>query len=277
MAYNITAINGGLTVYDGGIVAGYTIAPHSFVRSYTIEEESSSYNERTGEWEYFSSSVPVTETVTEIGNLTVVAGGTVTGLVAQAKEDAVDDYWDKPYLDFQIAPGTVISGTVDGVAFATENGVLADASLKNAGLTYLAGATVSNVTQTKGRATIHAGANVFDLNFSGTYVVFSSGAHANGVYTAPVTYLRTEGGMGWGNGNEPEEKIVEATSGTSVTVSAGAAVTGLNMDSQSYLRVQVAKNTVLLGSSGGVAVNVNGGMFADASLGSTYVEVLGAT
>ncbi|MBR4718090.1 MAG: hypothetical protein IKP09_08540, partial [Lentisphaeria bacterium] len=277
MAYNITAINGGLTVYDGGIVAGYTVTPVSYVSNFINWSYGSAYNEETGDYDYFSSSYPDSATITNLGNLTVVTGGTVTGLVAQAKEDAVDDYWDKPYLDFQIAPGTVISGTVDGVAFATERGILQDASLKNAGLTYMDGASASRVTQTKGTATVMSGANVFDLNFSGTYVVFSSGAHANGVYTAPVTYLRTEGGMGWGNGNEPEEKIVEATSGTSVTVSAGAAVTGLNMDSQSYLRVQVAKNTVLLGSSGGVAVNVNGGMFADASLGSTYVEVLGAT
>lgn len=276
-ATDITATRGGLIVYDGGIVAGYTVTPHTYVSNFINWSYGSAYNEETGDYDYFSSSYPDSATVTDLGNLTVVAGGTVTGLVAQAKEDAVDDYWNEPYLNFQIAPGTVISGTVDGVAFATERGILQDASLKNAGLTYMACACASRVTQTNGKATFMADANAYDLNFSGTYVTFSSGAHAIGVSTSPVSYRYTEYSMGWDDENEPEEKVVEATSGASVTVSAGADVTGLDMDSQSYLRVQVAKNTVLQGTSGGVAVNVSGGVFADASLGSTYVEVLGAT
>ena len=272
-AVNITARNGGLTVFDGGIVTGFTTSPNTYVKTFTNWSYGSAYDPETDDYDYFSSSYLDSETVTENGNLTVLAGGTVTGLAAQTADE--NEYYTT-YLNFQIAPGTVISGTVDGVAFATENGVLADASAKNVTLTYLTGATASNVSQINGNASFASGVIASGLNFSGTDVSFSRGAVADGVNTFAVPYSYWQYQGGWGD-KEGEDVFIETTRGAHLDVSAGATVTNLDMDSQSYLRVQVAPVTVLKGTSGGVAVNISGGVFADASLGSTYVEVIGST
>jgi len=272
-ALDITALAGGLTVYDGGIVTGYTVTPYTFDSAFEEYEYDDNYNEETQQWESTSSLISSgIRSVTTLGHLNVVAGGTVTGLIAQS----VDGYDNGSYLDFQIAPNTVIQGTIDGTPFDLAAGIMSDVSIKDANLTYMDGASVANVNQTCGSAFVQAGASVKNLTLSATYITFSSGAVADGVMTDVVPYTYIDYGFGFGDQDEePEETIVEGTSGAYVNVLAGATVTGLNMDSQSYLHMQVAPNTVLQGTSGGVDVNVSGGVFASAYLGNTYVEVMG--
>ncbi len=276
-AVDITAINGGLIVCDGGIANGYTVVPYTFVSSFTSTVWNSSYNEETQDWDYTSSSFPASETVTWLGGLTVLSGGTVTGLVAQSINSAYDDpYTNTTYLNFEIASGTVISGTVDGAAFETENGALSDVSVKDVMLTYLEGATVSNISQYHGGATVMSGAYASNLNFSGGSAVFSSGAVVDVVNTFALPYTYVEYGMSDEEG-ESEEFIIETSSGANVSFFAGATLTNLNMDSWSHLHMQVAPDTILNGTSGGVAIDLKDAHFDNATLGNTVVEVLGTT
>ena len=209
--------------------------------------------------------------VTTVGGLTVMSGGIVTGLVAEALPGFEDN---GTYLDFQIARDTEITGTIDGTAFEMKNGALSNASLKNAKLTYMSGALAQNVTQINGSASFLSASYARNLNFSGGRVTFSRGAAADGVRTFVVPYTYTSYGMGDSDG-ESVETLVETSSGASVQFLAGATVTSLDMDSVSYLHMQVAPFTVLQGSSGGVTIDMKDGYFGDASLGNTYVEVLG--
>ena len=275
-AVDITAIEGGLTVHSGGIVNGYTATPYTYDSAYERTIWDSSFNEETHQWEYFVTTVTGTESVTRVGNLTVLAGGIVTGLVAQAKEGSENG----TYLNFQIAPGTVINGMVDGVTFATSDGELKDASLKDANLTYMSGAVASNVTQSYGDATFSGGVFASAMVFSGTNVTFSRGAVADGVKTAVVPTIEYEylgGGLGADEDEEEQVIITEGTSGAYVNVLTGASVTSLDMDSKSFLHMQVAPTTILQGTSGGVTIDLHGGYFANASLGNTFVEVMGPT
>ena len=276
-AVDIKAIAGGLTVYSGGVVSGYVNTPTTWTSTYTYWDYTSHIDEETGEWVYESSLKTSDVDVTTVGGLTVVKGGTVTGLVAQALDPEYDDpYSDPSYLHFEIASGTVISGTVDGGVFATENGVLNDVSVKNVRLTYLEGATAANVSQYNGGAVVMSGAYASNLTFSGGSVEFSSGAVVDGVNTFAIPYTYVEYGMSDEEGNS-EEIVIETSSGTSVLFLAGATVTNLNMDSWSHLHMQVAPNTVLNGTSGGVAIDLKDAHFDDATLGNTIVEVLGTT
>ena len=270
-AVDITAIAGGLTVYSGGIVNGYRTTPTAWTSTYNYWEYSSHLDEETGEWVYESSLVSSAVEVTTVGVLTVSSGGKVTGLVAEALPGFEDN---GTYLNFQIARDTEITGTIDGTAFDMKNGALSNASLKNANLTYMSGALAQNVTQINGSASFLSASYARNLNFSGGRVAFSSGAAADGVRTFVVPYTYTSYGMGDSDG-ESVETLVETSSGASVSVLFGATVTNLDMDSVSYLHMQVAPFTVLQGSSGGVTIDMKDGYFGNASLGSTYVEVLG--
>ncbi len=271
-AVDITAIVGGLTVYSGGIVNGYRATPTTWTSNYNYWEYSSHYDEETSSWVYESSLVSSAVDVTTVGVLTVSSGGKVTGLVAEALPGF--DVNNGTYLYFQIARDTEITGTIDGTAFEMKNGALSNASLKNANLTYMSGALAQNVTQINGSASFLSASYARNLNFSGGKATFSSGAAADGVKTFVVPYTYTSYGMGDSDG-ESVETLVETSSGASVSVLFGATVTNLDMDSVSYLHMQVAPFTVLQGSSGGVTIDMKDGHFGNASLGSTYVEVLG--
>ncbi len=271
-AVDITAVNGGLTVYEGGIVNGYTATPTTWTSTYTYWDYTSHIDEETGEWVYESSQKTSDVDVTTVGGLTVSSGGIVTGLVAEALPGFEDN---GTYLNFQIARDTEITGTIDGTAFEMKNGALSNASLKNANLTYMSGALAQNVTQINGSASFLSASYAGNLNFSGGRVTFSRGAAADGVRTFVVPYTYTSYGMG--DGESSVETLVETSSGASVSVLFGATVTNLDMDSVSYLHMQVAPFTVLQGSSGGVTIDLKDAHFDDATLGNTIVEVLGTT
>ncbi|MBR2963908.1 MAG: AIDA repeat-containing protein, partial [Lentisphaeria bacterium] len=270
-ATDITAIAGGLTVYSGGVVNGYRATPTTWTSNYNYWEYSSHYDEETSSWVYESSLVSSAVNVTTVGVLTVSSGGKVTGLVAEALPGFDTN---ETYLYFQIARDTEITGTIDGTAFEMKNGALSNVSLKNAGLTYMSGANVSGVTQINGSASFLSASYARDLNFSGGKATFSRGAAADGVKTFVVPYTYTSYGMGDSDG-ESVETLVETSSGASVYTLFGATVTNLDMDSVSYLNMEVAPFTVLQGSSGGQAIDLKDGYFGNASLGNTYVKVLG--
>ena len=264
-AVDIKAIAGGLTVYSGGVVNGYVNTPTTWTSNFLTYEYTSHLDEDTGEWVYESSLVSSAVDVTTVGGLTVNAGGIVTGLVAAALPEA--GRYDSPYMTFQIAPDTVIQGTVDGSDFRASGGYLANASLKNVSLVYMDGAHVSGVTQTNGSATVQGGAFASSLNFSGTNVEFSSGAVVDGVRTFAVPYSYYVYNM------DGTETLVETTMGAELSLLAGATVTNLEMDSQSPLYMEVMEGTFLSGTSAGVELVQNDGYFGDTTIDNVYVQV----
>ena len=271
-AIDITAIQGGLIVYEGGVVSGFTAKPTTWTSSYTVWEYSSHQDEETGAWIYTSSSTVSSAEVTTVGGISVLSGGTVTALALETPD--VDDDYNSSYMEFQIAPGTVIDGTLDGNAFVTSLGVLENATVRKARMTYMDGAQISNVTQIEGSASVLSGAAASELTLSGTYLNVSSGGSIKGLHASSIPYTYWEfQGVPWGDPDEYEEVEVEGTLGATVRVSAGAVVTGLEMDSESHLYMEVAPGTDLSGVSGGVAIEMHDGYFGGVSLGSTYVQV----
>ena len=264
-AVDIKAVAGGLTVYSGGVVSGYVNTPDTWTSNWVSWQYTSHIDEETGSMVYDSHQVSSSAEVTTVGGLTVSSGGIVTGLIAAAMDDA--GHYDSPYMTFAIAPDTVIQGTVDGSAFETNDGILSNASVNNVSLIYMDGASVFDVTQTNGSATVQGGAFASSLNFSGTNVEFSSGARVDGVRTFAVPYSYYEYNM------DGTETLVESTAGAELRVSAGATVTNLEMDSQSHLYMEVQEGTFLSGTSAGVELVQDNGYFGDTTINNTYIQV----
>ena len=245
-ALNITALAGGLTVYSGGIVNGYTMQ--------CVEGA-------PDEWGHFEYSA---------GSLDVRSGGTATGIVSYVPE--LNGYSYTLYT-FAIAPDTVISGTLGGVDFSVNNGVVANASIKYADLTMMNGAVVTNLTQEFGSAHILTGATVNGLTLSGTYTTIASNAVVDGLtgVAVPVTVWEYTG-MPWDP--EPGELVpVEQMAGAYLIVEGGAVVTNLNLDADSPLHVTMNNQTVVQGTSGGVDFNMANGYFGNIVLNNTTIHM----
>ncbi|MBR3505819.1 MAG: AIDA repeat-containing protein [Lentisphaeria bacterium] len=249
-ATDITALAGGLTVYSGGLVAGYTIG----------------YDE-DGRDEYGYAQVSA-------GHINVYSGGTATGIVATIPE--LSDHYHT-FFQFDIAPDTVISGSYNGADFTVNNGVTSDATFRYASLNIMSGGTAANVTQEFGSGSASAGATVTNLTLSATYFAVEKDAVVNGVtgVAVPVT-SEVYTGVPW----EPESGewvTEEVMMGASLRVSAGARVTGMNLDADSPLTVYMTSETVVSGVSGGVDFKMADGYFADATLNNTTIFMLDGT
>ena len=242
-AVDITATGGGLTVYSGGILNGFKASG-----SETVDE----YGYR-----YF-----------QCGTLEVLAGGTATGIVADLPDS--NDYYNS-YLAFQIAPGTVVSATVNGDEFHTNIGVVENTTATKVGLELLSGATVTNLTQIQGRTSVYVGAIVNGLTLSGTALNIESGAAVDGVTGTGVPVKDTVLVNPWGGGEDDPLQYVEVDvmRGAYVYVDSGATVTNLNLDADSPLTVHITSQTVVSGISGGVAYDIKDGYFGNNKLDNT--------
>ena len=257
-ATDITATNGGINVYAGGILNGITISDSTFASSNVWTDENG--KEQVSVYDVYQT-----------GKISVMSGGTATGIVGSASGDG----WDDPFY-FEIAPGTVISGTVNGEKFSSYIGVLEKTRTSNVKLAFLSGATVTSLDMYEGGAMAYAGAKVSSINLSGTVLTIASNAVVNGITTTPIPSSYVEEPF-WGDDSDAEPVVIETMKGAAVSVYQGATVTDLNMDDQSFLYMTVASNTVIHGTSGGQAIDMENAYFADNELGSTYVYVASTT
>ena len=267
-----TSGGGGMTVFSGGIVNGYRNTPVTWTSTWSGWEYTSHYDEESGEWIHDSTLVSSSADVTTVGGLTVSSGGRVTGLVAQSLP-GLDEY-SNIYMTFQVAPGTVISGTIDGVDFNLSNGQLSGANVKDVTLQYMSGGFAHDVTQVNGSAAFDSRSYAYNMVYSGTEVNISRGAAVDKIKTEAIPYSYYESPMSFDD-EDPDPILIDTFRGGSVKILAGATVTNMDLNEYTNLRMQVAAGTVVAGTSGGVAVVQQGGVFANASLGSTYIEVLG--
>ena len=252
-ATDISAVYGGLTVYAGGIVNGITVTESTFMSSgYWYDEDDVKH-------EYSSS-------VYQNGSIHVMSGGTATGIVGNATGHS----WNDPFY-FEIAPGTVIEGTINGEKLSSYIGVLENTRTSNVDLAFLSGATVTNLDMYEGTATASSGAKINTIHLRGADLTIAGGAVVNGITTTPVPSSYIEEPF-WGAEPEEDPVVIETMKGAAVSVYQGATVTNLDMDDLSYLYLEVAPDTVLHGVSGGQAVDMENASFSDKILGNTYVS-----
>ena len=252
-ATDISAVYGGLTVYAGGIVNGITVTESTFMSSGYW------YDENDVKHEYSSS-------VYQNGNIHVMSGGTATGIVGNAAGDG----WNDPFY-FEIAPGTVIEGTVNGEKISSYIGVLENTRTSNVTLGFLKGATVTNLDMYEGTGMAYSGAQINTIHLRGADLTIAGGAVVNGITTTPVPSSYIEEPF-WGAEPEGDPVVIETMKGAAVSVYQGATVTNLDMDDQSFLYMEVGPNTVIHGSSGGQAVDVENSYFGGNTLNSTCVS-----
>ena len=254
-ATDISAVYGGLTVYAGGIVNGITVTESTFMSSGYW------YDEYDVKHEYSSS-------VYQNGNIHVLSGGTATGINGSATGDG----WSDPFY-FEIAPGTVISGTINGEKISSYIGVLENTRTSNVTLGFLTGATVTNLDMYEGTGMAYSGAQINTIHLRGANLTIAGGAVVNGITTTPVPSSYIEEPF-WGAEPEGDPVVIETMKGAAVSVYQGATVTNLDMDDQSFLYMEVGPNTVIHGSSGGQAVDVENSYFGGNTLNSTCVNAV---
>ena len=243
-AVDITALAGGLTVYEGGIVKGYTI----------------------GYWEGEPDEGGYVES--SAGSINVRSGGTATGIIANLPDKPLPD---NIFCTFEIAPGTVISGTFGGTGFGTTIGVVENTSIRNANMIFLNGATVTNFTEVFGSATVNPGAIVNGITLSAARINVESNAVVNGLTGIAVPYTTSEyTGVPWEE-DSGEWIEVETVAGAYVRIDGGATVTNMNLDADSPLYLVMNSRTVVAGTSGGNAFNVSNGYFGNAELNNTTI------
>ena len=252
VALDITALNGGLTIYDGGILNGMTITESTYV----------TYDSWTDEYgvEHVYSS-----TVHEFGTLSVLSGGTATNVVGIAHGDD----WTHPFY-FEIAAGTEIDGTFNGLDFVTENGTVENTSMSGLDVAFLPGATGTALDAYDGRITVSSGAQISGVILRGAGLDVLNGGVVDQVNTCPIPSSYIE----YNSFDEESQEIeVETIKGAVVSVYHGGTVTNLYMDEEAFLYMQVLPGTVVHGVSGGQAVDVENAYFGGNTLGFTTVDV----
>ncbi|MBP5585786.1 MAG: AIDA repeat-containing protein [Lentisphaeria bacterium] len=252
VALDITALNGGLTIYDGGIVNGMTITESTYV----------TYDSWTDEYgvEHVYSS-----TVHDFGTLSVLSGGTATNVVGEAHGDD----WNHPFY-FEIAAGTEIDGTFNGLDFVTANGTVENTSMNSLDLVFLPGATGTTLDAYDGKLTVSSGAQISGVILRGAGLDVLNGGVVDQVNTYPIPSSYIE----YNSFDEESQEIeVETIKGAVVSVFHGGTVTNLYMDEEAFLYMQVLPGTVVHGVSGGQAVDVENAYFGGNTLGFTTVDV----
>ena len=292
--YNISSFTGAeLRIYQsyGGLVLNdstFVVAPFCYVDNTTVNSG--------GSLCIASEGIAVSTTVNSDGDLIVSSGGVASGaainagggfFIAAGGTATGVDVESGGRLDLTVAAGTCITGTSNGTDFGIADGLISGYYLTDYNFLIVeSGGTASATTVSNGCLIVSNGGSAAAASVGEGVVIVSTGGTVESAVLdwdgrlelagghAASTTVNSDGTLQVTAGAAAVSTVV--VSGGSVAIAAGGTATSLDISAGGFCEFTVAPDTVIGGTSAGIAFDISGGIVSGFTAAADLVIASGA-